>query len=377
MRSSILLPIALLVGLASIFVVMFGLKATAPILNPILLAIVITIAVLPLSHWLMRHRLSPWLAIAVTVLFVVGGMLLVLILFGYGVAGLSARVPEYADSIASKSSQVWSQMQQLGADLSEAPSTGDITPLLETLVDSFVGAITVVFTTLLIFVFLLAGSVSLAAGSRKGLDIQDSTVKKINDFTLDIRKYINITTLLTFLAGVLNTILLLILGVDFAVLWGVLSWLLGYIPAVGFWLALIPPTILAWMEFGVPTAAIVFIGYVLINGLTDNIIAPKMQGDSLNISPVFVMLSLIVWGWILGAVGAILSIPMTLLVLTIMEQFDATRGLAALVRTQPRSGETDADHQAHKDRAKQQIADWFGRIKAAVEPGADAQSPTT
>lgn len=364
MRSSILLPVAFLVALASIFVIVFGLQGTAPILNPILLATVITIAVLPLSHWLMQRGLKPWLALAITVLIVVGGILGVLVLFGYGIAGLSARVPEYAQNIGDQANVLWSQLDQAGATLPDAPQSSEVSRVLESLVDSFANVAVVIFTTLLIFVFLLAGSIATATSSNRSLQIQQSTIRQINNLTTDVRKYVNVTTVLTLLAGVLNTILLVIVGVDFALLWGVLSWLLGYIPAIGFWLALIPPTILAWVELGVPSAIVVFAGFVIINGFTDNILAPKFQGDSLNISPVVVMLSLIIWGWTLGAIGAILAIPMTLLVLTIMDQFEATRGLAALMRTSPGSGDEKDDQDAQKSKGRDQLRRWWESITA-------------
>lgn len=364
MRSSILLPVAFLVALASIFVIVFGLQGTAPILNPILLATVITIAVLPLSHWLMQRGLKPWLALAITVLIVVGGILGVLVLFGYGIAGLSARVPEYAQNIGDQANVLWSQLDQAGATLPDAPQSSEVSRVLESLVDSFANVAVVIFTTLLIFVFLLAGSIATATSSNRSLQIQQSTIRQINNLTTDVRKYVNVTTVLTLLAGVLNTSLLVIVGVDFALLWGVLSWLLGYIPAIGFWLALIPPTILAWVELGVPSAIVVFAGFVIINGFTDNILAPKFQGDSLNISPVVVMLSLIIWGWTLGAIGAILAIPMTLLVLTIMDQFEATRGLAALMRTSPGSGDEKDDQDAQKSKGRDQLRRWWESITA-------------
>jgi predicted PurR-regulated permease PerM len=121
------------------------------------------------------------------------------------------------------------------------------------------------------------------------------------------------------------------MGVDFALLWGVIAFLFSYIPTIGFWFALIPPTLMALLQFGWQEALIVLIGYVIINTLVDNVISPKIMGSDLNISTLVVFLSLIVWGWILGGVGAILAVPLTLMVMFILASFNGSRWLAVLM----------------------------------------------
>jgi predicted PurR-regulated permease PerM len=93
---------------------------------------------------------------------------------------------------------------------------------------------------------------------------------------------------------------------------GLLSFLLSFIPAVGYWLALIPPTLLAFLQFGVPEAAAVFIGYAIINTFADNLLRPKMMGSGLDLAPSVVFLAVIFWGLVLGPVGAILAVPITM-----------------------------------------------------------------
>jgi predicted PurR-regulated permease PerM len=115
---------------------------------------------------------------------------------------------------------------------------------------------------------------------------------RVMELTQVVQQYISITTLVNFLVGVGNAIFLLILDVPFAILWGLFSWFTGYIPAVGFWLAMIPPVIIAWVTLSVPTAAIVFVGYVVINGSVENLIKPRIMGQGLNLSPLVVFVSL-------------------------------------------------------------------------------------
>jgi predicted PurR-regulated permease PerM len=119
-----------------------------------------------------------------------------------------------------------------------------------------------------------------------------------------------------------DTIWFILLGVDFPVLWGILAFLLSYIPTIGFWLAAIPPTILAFLESGPVVAIIVFLGIVLINGFAENAVKPKYMGRGLDLSPFIVVFSVVFWSAILGPLGAILSIPMTLVVKELILEMD-------------------------------------------------------
>jgi predicted PurR-regulated permease PerM len=220
-----------------------------------------------------------------------------------------------------------------------------------------------VFITMLIFVFMLSAAISLPSRTHEeSFEASAGFMESFRTFTSDVSQYVTVTTVINFLVGLGDAVFLMILGVDFALLWGVLAWFLGYIPTVGFWLALIPPTLLAWAEHGTSTALIVFLGFVLINGSVQNFLQPKMMGDNLNISPIIVFLSLFIWGWLLGALGAILAVPMTLLVLVILERFESTRGFVLLIRPKP-GGEEETL------RAREELGGWLNRLKSTVGLG--------
>ena len=131
-------------------------------------------------------------------------------------------------------------------------------------------------------------------------------------FGADTRCYVVITTHFGAVTGFGNAVLLLIPGVDFAILWGVFAFLLSYVPVVGFWLALIPPFALALLEFCLPTALLALLGFGLINGSAENIVKPKLMGEGLDLAPSLVFLPLIFWTAILGPLDAILALPMTM-----------------------------------------------------------------
>jgi predicted PurR-regulated permease PerM len=359
------LPIYLVVALASIFIIMLGIKSTAAIINPILLALVITIAVSPLPQKLIKRGMSGKLALVLTILAVVGAIMVVLVLVAGSVYALRLKIPTYAENIATRSEEL-SSLMAFSNSISEGLAQldpADVSALAGRLLGWVASTLVQIFMTLLIFVFMLSAAISIPGRSQDDLESETSLIETVRAFTSDVSQYVTVTTIINFLVGLGDAIFLMILGVDFALLWGLLAWFLGYIPTVGFWLALIPPTILAWAEHGMTTAAIVFLGFVLINGSVQNFIQPKMMGDNLNISPVIVFLSLFVWGWLLGAIGAILAVPMTLMVLVVLERFESTRGFIRLIRTGGAGDEEDAR------KAREELGSFLSRFKATVGLG--------
>ena len=167
----------------------------------------------------------------------------------------------------------------------------------------------------------------------RGPGISDNKfVKRFIRFGADIRQYVLVLTGINFLVGAADAIFLFILGVDFPILWGLLAWFMGYIPSVGFWLALIPPFLLAYAEFGIGTALLVLLGYVLINGTVENVIKPKFMGDRVNLSPLVIVASLFIWTWILGPIGALIAVPMTMAVQQlVLQSSDSSRWLSDLM----------------------------------------------
>ena len=135
---------------------------------------------------------------------------------------------------------------------------------------------------------------------------------------------------------------------------------MGYIPSIGFWIALIPPVLMAYAQYGLPHALVVLIAYVLINGGVQNLVQPKLMGQSLKISPVVVFVGLFIWGYLLGGIGAILAVPMTLLVLVVMENFEGTRPLAILMRY---TGEEKKDE---RKAAARDVKGLWRRVKETL-----------
>ena len=139
-------------------------------------------------------------------------------------------------------------------------------------------AVAQMFVVLFIFAFMLSAAFSLRDKSFAGFSEDSPAMVSVQQFTLEVRQYVNIMTVINFLVAVGNTIILALLGIPFAVLWGILAFFMGFIPSIGWWISLIPPFLIAWAQYGIGTAIIVLVSYILINGGVQNIVQPKMMG---------------------------------------------------------------------------------------------------
>jgi predicted PurR-regulated permease PerM len=146
-----------------------------------------------------------------------------------------------------------------------------------------------------------------------------------------------------FIIAALQTILLVIIGVDFALLWGLFAFFMSFVPQVGILLALIPPAIMALVQFGVTEMLIVIGGYLIIYQVVENFLKRPYLQKKLNVSMLVIFISLILWGWVLGPIGAVLSVPMALLVKAILDSGEETRWMAYLMsdRQEPYNSEVE------------------------------------
>ncbi len=371
-----------LVGLASVFIIIAGIRDLAFILNPILLSLVITVTVLPLPAWFSKRGIPGWLSLVLTFLIVLAMIGLVLLIIFLGMAQLSEVLPglraaaagNSADLFESQAGEFGLQIDQLTTTVQSFITSQRMTSLATALFGTLFSTISQAFLVMLIFAFMLSSALALPSSSRLGLRTDHPLVQQASTLTEDVRRYITLTTALNFLIGLANTVLLLVLGIDLALLWGLMAGLLGYIPAVGFWIAMIPPLILAYVKGGLSMAAVVLIGYALINGTVENLVKPRMLGQQLKISPAVVVIALFVWGWLLGAVGAILSTPLTLLLLSVLEGFDSTRWITILLRT---AGIEDPGDKAEREAAVGRVRGLWGRTMDLLRGGDEPQPPHT
>ena len=351
-----------LVGMAAFFVILFGIRDSASIINPILLALVITITVLPVPSRLTKRGMPGWLALVLTILMVVLVLGLVIATVFFSIAQLSTSLPTYLSS-ASQQAALSTTDPETTTQINQV--TLSMGPIMQGFLVNITNLLVQFGLALVIFFFMISAAISLPTPSRLGLDPDMPIISRVAALTEDVRKYMTVLTGVNFLVGLGDTLFLMFMGVDYAVLWGMLAWFMGYIPSVGFLIALIPPVLIAYAQYGLQTALIVLVGYIVINGGVQNFYQPKVMGDRLKISPVVVFVGLFVWGYLLGGIGAILAVPMTLLVLILLENFEGTRPLVILFRY------TGEDKKEERKAAKEYVQDWWGGITHNIKSTPD------
>ena len=306
------------VGAAAFGISLLILREFAAFVNTIVIAIILAVLCMPFLLWLEKKGVPTLIAFILTmaiVVLIIFGLLFFLI---YSFNQLNETIPLYAEELDVLVENLQERFVEINPDSVAADSLLELidpTKLLE-IVGQFlaelVDILSDVVVVLLILAFLLVGSKTFNAKTDRLINTGNPGFERLYNYNQDIRRYIVITNNMGMLVGLVNTIILALIGVDFAILWGVLSWLLSYIPFIGFFLAMIPPALLALLEFGWPAALLVVAAYVLINSAMDDVIKPRIMGEGLDLAPVVVFISVIFWGLILGPLGGILAVPATL-----------------------------------------------------------------
>lgn len=323
----------MLLSAASAVIVLAGLRTAQSVVGPVVIALLLTIAWTPAANWLRRHRWPPtvaWLTGIVLAMLFFG---LFVLLVASSLGQLQDKLPYYQPRVTALQQTVARWLTLLPFDASRLLASEAMQPgALVGHALRFIGGLTATAGALGVFVFIMAFMMVEAVRYPEKLRdaIATSSVfgDRLHRFWRSMQSYVTISAVFGLIAGALNTVLLLALGVDFAILWGVGSFVLSFLPNIGFLLALVPPTALALIQFGFARAAIVVAGFTLINSLLDNVIKPRFVGTSLDLSPAVVVLSLLFWSWLLGVSGALLAVPLSLGAKFLFENFDETRWIA-------------------------------------------------
>lgn len=333
------------------------LSIASEFVSSLALALIIAVTVSPLMHALSRRGVPDWLSYTITLVLLAE---LVLILAGMTAAGvmrLAGSMPQYTAQLEQTEEAAVAMLEDRGIlpdDITRLMGMVDPARIAEAAVDVALGlmrGVSSIVLLLLTSAFLLVEGFGFPKKAARQIELGNDRVESWLRFATRLREYMYLTMRLGALAAVLDTILLLAIGVEFALLWGVLSFILSFIPTLGFWLALVPPALLALLQFGWPQALAVVIGYGVINTLVDNVLRPRIMGRGLDLAPSVVFLAVLFWGLVLGPLGAILAVPMTMAVKELLLWPDEnTRWIADLMAAgpvpTPKEEEGEAAHQA-------------------------------
>ncbi len=325
-----------LVGLAALVVVIAGMRLAQPILAPFLLAGFLAVICFPPLAWLKRKGLPGWLALMIVIGVGVALVLVLVALVGTSLNEFAQKVPAYQHELRLQTEQLLTSLEAKGVHVGELidQQAFDSRRLLE-LVSKMVGTVgslsSDVFVILLLFVFVLVEGAALPAKLEAMPGHNPERTDRLRRILENVRHYLAIKTQMSLVTAVLVTILLSVLQVDFPILWGVLAFLLNYVPNIGSFIAAIPAVLLAFVQLGVAPALYTVAGYAIINVVVGNIVEPRIMGRGLGLSTLVVFLSLLFWGWVLGSVGMLLSVPLTMVVKICLESMEETRWLAILM----------------------------------------------
>ena len=326
----------LLITTAGAIAILAGMRVGAPILGPILVALAITIAWSPSSAWLRGRGLHPTLAALTGILLGILVIVTFVALVWTSLVQLQDKLPGYQPRIEAIQLLIREKLADLPIDTSRLFSSEVLRPAgIVQYALRLIRNITETAGNLFLLLFLMA-FMMLEAGRypdklRLALANRVHAIDRFKSFAGSLQSYFVINAIFGLIVAAIQTILLLALGVDFAILWGVMSFLLSFVPNVGFLIALVPPALLALVEFGFGRSLAVIIGYVIVNSGVDNIIKPRFVGESLDLAPVVVVVSLLFWGWLLGPLGALVAVPLSLAAKVFFGSFEESAWLAHLM----------------------------------------------
>lgn len=322
--------------LASFIIVVAGMKAASSILVPFFLAVFIAVICTPPLFWLQRKGVPKVLALVL----ILAAILIVGLLFG-ALIGPSLNdflisLPDYQERLSTHIADLISWLRERGVNIpaEEVPHSlnpGWVMDLAGDILSTLSSVLTNALLILLTVVFILLEAADLPKKLRVVLKNPERSLSTIGKFSQSAKRYLVIKTLISAATGLLIWLWLLILGVDYPVLWGTLAFLLNYVPNIGSIIAALPAVLLALVKLGVGSALLTVLGFAVVNVVVGNILEPKLMGRRLRLSTLVVFLSLVFWGWVLGPIGMILSVPMTSLVAIALESYEETRGLAILL----------------------------------------------
>lgn len=322
--------------IAAIVIIIAGIREASDILIPFLLAVFIAVIGGPPAFWLKRKGVPYSLAVLSVVLVMLG------IGFGMGAVlstslnGFYQQIDSYKASLNQQMEALFVWLKGMGVHLDwdllrEVVNPGEAMQLVATLLAGFGGVLTNAILITLTVVFILLETSGFPAKLRAAKGDPKASFHGFEEFTHAVKSYLAIKTIVSLATGVVAALWVFLLGLDFPLLWGLLAFLFNYVPTIGSILAAVPAVLLALIQLGPFPALLVAVGYLCINFAFGSVIEPRFMGRGLGLSTLVVFLSLVFWGWVLGPVGMLLSVPLTMTAKIGLESRDETRWLAILL----------------------------------------------
>lgn len=329
-------PVGVLLGAAAVVVIIGGLKLAASMIVPFLLAAMLAAILVPPLHWLTARRLP--LPVAMLVLSL--GLVLLWIPLAAIVSAsfddFYVALPGYQEKIQAMVAAGAAWLGEHGVEAGRAALEDVVKPgvalsFVRQIGGGLGAALANFFLILLAIIFILLESSGFPGKVREALGARSEVLGSFREFSDRLQEYLRIKTLVSLMTGATVALWLWLVGLDFPMLWGVLAFLLNYVPNIGSIIAAVPAVLLAMVALDWTGVLLVIGGYLAVNMVFGNIVEPRMMGKGLGLSTLVVFLSLVFWGWVLGPVGMLLSGPLTMALKIALETDPRSRWFAVLL----------------------------------------------
>jgi len=331
---------------AAVVVLIYGMQAASVLLVPFLLAVFLALISVRPMLWMYRHRVPS----VVAALLIVISMMLVLVsvgaIVGRSIAEFTAALPAYQarlDTIIDGFIRVLARYVDDGDSietLADVVDPGWAMGMAATLLNGLRDVLTNTFLIMFTLVFMLLEISSFEIKIRAAFGRSSDTFASARAFLTNLGRYLGIKTIISMATGLAAGLSTWWIGLDFPLLWGMLAFLLNYVPTIGSIIAAIPAVLLALVQLGPGDAALTAAAFLAINVLFGNLLEPRVMGYGVGLSPLIVFIGLVFWGWVFGPIGMLLSVPLSMTLKLALENDDRTRWMAILI-----GSERDAGHE--------------------------------
>jgi len=331
-------PSPLAINLAAIVIITAGIIYAKSIITPLLLAVFLSIIMAQPIIWLQGKKVPKWLAITIVFLLFIAVFVGFGQLIGSSLSSFSENAPKFEKNLTDIGKSMIKFLDEMGIHISfnqvsEMFKPSKIMGVTANLLSEFGSVMSNTFTIFFLLLFLLFELDTIPVKAKAILKGSSKSITYFDEIGTNIRHYLSIKTFTSLLTGVLVWGSLLILGVDYAVIWGLIAFLLNFIPNIGSIIAAIPAILFALIQLGFGGAVWTTIIFLAVNMLIGNVVEPKIMGKGMGLSTFIVFVALIFWGFTLGVVGMFLSVPLTMAIKIICQQYPNTQWIAIILGT--------------------------------------------
>ena len=332
--------ISALMGFACFIIIVAGIRSAGDILVPFCLSAFIAIIFTPALFWMQKKGVPNVLAILFIIICLLAIFYLIARFVGTSVNDFTNALPEYRQLLVSKSASLQQWLTGFGIEISDdilkkSFNPGTAMQMAAKALNGLGGVLTNAFLILLTVIFILLEASSFPKKIRAGLKAPEKSLAGFSKFTESVNRYLVLKTIFSIITGLIIWAWLAILGVDYALLWGLLAFLLNYVPNIGSIIAAVPPVLLALIQLGTFHSLMTAAGFATVNIVIGSIVEPKFMGEGLGLSTLVVFLSLVFWGWVLGPVGMLLSVPLTMIMKIAFESNEETYWISVMLGGEP------------------------------------------